>query len=167
LFKIFEHWFKKLVKTKQIHQQQVKIDVLGRWNKLFPEKVKKSIKQAIEKTKNYKNHQLTFLMAYSGIDEMTTAIKKIAELRIKNLELRIDETLIKNNLWTKDLPPVDLVIRTGSEKPHWSHFSSGSMMWEVANAQFYFTKTLWPDFSPEEFKKAISEYPKIERRFGE
>ncbi len=162
LFKIFEVWFKKLTKTKEVHQNSVKINILGQWEKLFPEKTKKPMREAIEKTKNYKNHQLTFLMAYSGIDEMTAAIKKIAELRVKNSELRINEKLIKKNLWTKDLPAVDLVIRTGGE-PHWS---MGMMMWDVADAQLYFTETLLPDFSVEEFKKAIDRYSKTERRMG-
>jgi undecaprenyl diphosphate synthase len=162
LFDIFESWFKKLAKSREVHKNFVKINVLGRWNKLFPERVKKPIGQAIEKTKNYRSHQLTFLMAYSGIDEMTTAISKIAELKIQNSKLKINEELIKNNLWTKDLPAVDLVIRTGGE-PHWS---SGLMMWDVADAQLYFTETLLPDFSVEEFKKAIERYSKTERRMG-
>lgn len=162
LFKIFEHWFKKLAKSKEVHKNFAKINVLGRWNKLFPEKVKKSIRQAIEKTKNYRNHQLTFLMAYSGIDEMTSTIKQIANRKAQSINLKIDEGLIKSNLWTKDLPPVDLVIRTGGE-PHWS---MGMMMWDVADAQLYFTETLLPDFSVEEFKKAIEQYSKTERRMG-
>jgi len=163
LFDIFERWFKKLAKSKDIHKNFVKINVFGRWNKLFPERVKKPIRQAIEKTKNYRNHQLTFLMAYSGIDEMTNAIQRIAKLTLRRGSGQgIDEDLIKKNLWTKDLPAVDLVIRTGGE-PHWS---MGMMMWDVANAQLYFTETLLPDFSVEEFKKAIDRYSKTERRMG-
>ncbi len=164
LFKLFEQYFKKLAKSKEVHQNAIKISILGRWEKLFPEKTRKAMTEAIEKTKNYKNYQLNFLMAYSGIDEMTTAIKKIAELRIKNTELRIDEELIKNNLWTKDLPPVDLVVRTGSASE--PHNSSGMMMWDTADSQFYFTDTLFPDFSVEEFKRAVENYAKIERRRG-
>jgi len=162
LFNIFERYFKKLAKSKDIHKNFVKINVLGRWNKLFPERVKKPIRQAIEKTKNYRNYQLTFLLAYSGIDEMTDTINRIIKLKNRNRRLKIDENLIKKNLWTKDLPPVDLVIRTGGE-PHWS---SGMMMWDVANAQLYFTDTLLPNFSVEEFKKAIEQYSKTERRMG-
>jgi len=162
LFKIFEQYFLKIAKSKKIYKNKVKINVFGRWNELFPEKTKIAIKNAIEKTKNHKDYNLTFLLAYSGIDEMTTAIEKITELRIKNLELKIDEELIKNNLWTKDLPPVDLVIRTGGE----SHWSGGLMMWDVADSQLYFTETLFPDFSVEEFKKAVEQYSKIERRKG-
>lgn len=162
LLNLFETYFKKLIKSKEIHQNFVKVNVLGQWNKLFPEKVKRPIKTLIKKTKDYKNHQLTILLAYSGIDEMTTAIQRIAELRIKNPKLKINEELIKDNLWTKGLPPVDLVIRTGGE-PHWS---SGLMMWDVADAQLYFTEILYPDFSPVEFKKALKKYSEIERRMG-
>lgn len=173
LLKIFEEYFKKLIKRKEVHKNQIKVNVLGRWDKIFPEKIQKPIREIVERTKNYKNHQLTFLMAYSGIDEMTAAISKIAELKVtvakqvpggSSSKLKVDEKLIKDNLWTKDLPPVDLVIRTGSaSEPHWS---SGLMMWDVADAQLYFTDTLYPDFSVEEFKKAIEKYSKTERRMG-
>jgi len=166
LFKLFEWHFKKLAKVREVHQNGVRINVLGRWEKLFPEKTKKAIREAIEKTKNYKNYQLTFLMAYSGIDEMTTAIRGIAEFRIQNSELRINEESIKANLWTKDLPAVDLVIRTASERDNWSHLSVGLMMWDLADAQIYFTQTLFPDFSVAEFKKAIKQYSQTERRMG-
>ena len=166
LFKLFERHFKKLAKVREVHQNGVRINVLGRWEKLFPEKTKKAIREAIEKTKNYKNYQLTFLMAYSGIDEMTTAIRGIAEFRIQNSELRINEESIKANLWTKDLPAVDLVIRTASERDNWSHLSAGLMMWDLADAQIYFTQTLFPDFSVAEFKKAIKQYSQTERRMG-
>ena len=166
LFKLFEWHFKKLAKVREVHQNGVRINVLGRWEKLFPEKTKKAIREAIEKTKNYKNYQLTFLMAYSGIDEMTTAIRGIAEFRIQNSELRINEESIKANLWTKDLPAVDLVIRTASERNNWSHLSAGLMMWDLADAQIYFTQTLFPDFSVAEFKKAIKQYSQTERRMG-
>ena len=162
LLKLFERYFKKLANSKEVNQNKIKINILGRWRELFPESVKQAMEEAIKKTKDYKNYQWTFLIAYSGVDEMTAAIQKITELRIKNRELRINKELIKNNLWTKDLPAVDLVIRTGGE-PHWS---AGMMMWDVADSQLYFTETLYPDFSVEEFKKAINKYGQTERRMG-
>jgi undecaprenyl diphosphate synthase len=164
LFEVFREYFEKLVKSEEIYEDSVRVEILGRWEELFPEKAKKPMREIIEKTKNHKNHRLTFLMAYSGVDEMAEAIKKIAELKFKNPDLKIDEKLIKDSLWTKDLPPVDLVIRTGSAgDPHWS---SGLMMWDTADAQLYFTDTLFPDFSPAEFKKAVEQYSGKERRFG-
>ncbi len=165
LFKLFELYFKKLVKNKEIYKNKVRINVFGRWEEFFSKNTKNVIKEAIEKTKKYNDFHLNFLLAYSGVEEVAMAIKKIAELRIKNSELRIDEKLIKSNLWTKDLPPVDLVIRTGGEA-NWSHWSEGFMMWDVINAQFYSTETLWPDFSVKEFKKVIERFESVERRMG-
>lgn len=170
LFKLFEQYFKKLVKEEMIHKKRVKIRVLGRWEEFFPEKAKRAIKEAIEATKDYKDFHLTFLLAYSGTDEMATAIKVIfgtSDVKNINVNVRTSDAqkLIKNNLWTKDLPPVDLVVRTGGEA-NWSHWSEGFMMWDTANTQFYFTETLWPDFSEKEFKKAIEKFRGVERRMG-
>ena len=162
LFKLFESNFKKLLKDKDIEKNKVKINVFGRWQEIFPKSLNNTIKEVIEKTEDYYNHQLTFLMAYSGVDEMTSAIQRIAELRIKNSGLKIDEKLIKNNLWTKNLPAIDLIIRTGGE----SHLSSGFMMWDIADALLHFTETLWPDFFVEKFKEVLADFGKIERRFG-
>ncbi len=162
LMKIFELYFKKLAKRKELREDEIKVDILGRWKEFFPDATKKAMQSAIDATKKYKKRRLTFLMAYSGFDEMTEAIKKISELKAKNKKLKVDGDLIKNNLWTKNLPPVDLVIRTGGE-PHWS---SGLMMWDVANSQLYFTETLLPDFSVAEFKKALENYDVTERRMG-
>jgi len=157
LFKLFERHFKNIIKDKEIHKNKVKINVLGRWEEFFPEKTKSAIKKAINATKEYKNLHLNFLLAYSGVDEMTEAIGKISKSN--------NEKLVKNNLWTKNLPPVDLIIRTG-EIPNWFHWSDGFMMWDVANAQIYSTETLWPDFSAEEFKKTIKKFRGVERRMG-
>ena len=162
LMKIFEIYFKNLAKRKEIHENEISIGVLGRWEEFFPEATKKAIKGAIDKTKKYKKRRLTFLMAYSGLDEMTEAVRKISQAKAKDKKLKIDGELIKKNLWTKNLPPVDLVIRTGGE-PHWS---SGMMMWDIANSQFYFTETLYPELSVAEFKKALENYGKTERRMG-
>ncbi|MCD6094826.1 undecaprenyl diphosphate synthase family protein, partial [bacterium] len=76
----------------------------------------------------------------------------------------VTEKLIKEHLWTKDLPPVDLVIRTGCEKD--PHMSAGFMMWDTAYSQFYFTETFFPAFTPEEFEQIIKDYSERERRLG-
>ncbi|MBI4084955.1 MAG: di-trans,poly-cis-decaprenylcistransferase [Candidatus Liptonbacteria bacterium] len=162
LMKLFEMYFKKAAKRKEFVENKIKVNIFGRWEELFPENTKKAMLAIIEKTKNNDKHNLTFLMAYSGMDEMVLAIRKISELKAKTKKLDVDENLIKKNLWTKNLPPVDLVIRTGGE-PHWS---SGLMMWDIANSQFYFTETLYPAFSVAEFKKALENYGKTERRMG-
>lgn len=162
LFRIFEQYFTKLLKSKDVVKYGVKVNVLGRWEELFPESLKKLIRENIEKTKHYTNHQLTFLMAYSGTDEMLAAVKGVADEARKDPDLAVNAELLKKHLWSHDLPSVDLVIRTGGE-PHWS---AGMLMWDVAEARLYFTKNFWPDFTSTEFKKAIGEFDKTERRFG-
>ncbi len=163
LFSIFKKQFKKLAKSKEIQKEGVKINVFGLWKKFFPENVKEAIKSAIERTKKNQKFVLTFLLAYNGTDEMLEAIKKIVK-KAKEKEIEITEKLLLENLWTGSLPPVDLVIRTGCEDD--PHNSAGFMMWHTAYSQFYFTKTFFPDFSPEEFERAIKNFQKRERRFG-
>ncbi|MEK7630350.1 MAG: polyprenyl diphosphate synthase [Patescibacteria group bacterium] len=157
LFEIFENQFEKLLTDKIIFEKEIKIDFLGRWREIFPEKLKHLMEGVITKTKHHKKHNLTFLMAYNGFDEMTEAIKKIS------IGKDINSEVVKKNLWSHDLPPVDLVIRTGGE-PHWSN---GFMMWDAGDAQLYFTKTLWPDFAGKEFKEALKIFSESSRRFGE
>lgn len=160
LFALFEQYFKALSKRKEIKKDKIRVRFLGRWEEIFPERVKKVMRSLIADTKNHDGRNLTFLMAYDGRDEMQAAFKKIASDKVSAKEITREK--IKESLWTKDLPPVDLVIRTGGE-PHWS---AGLLMWDVAEAQLYFTKTFWPDFSPEEFEKALALYAKTERRHG-
>lgn len=159
LFKIFEKQFKRIAQDKRVHDNQVKISVLGRWKEYFPLSVNKAIEEAIKKTELYNQYHLTFLMAYNGTDEMEECIKNIIKKKQK-----VNESTIKQNLWTKDLPPVDLVIRTGCDDD--PHLSAGFMMWDIAYAQFYFTKTYFPAFSPKEYEKIVKDYLTRERRRG-
>ena len=75
---------------------------------------------------------------------------------------KITGEMIKENLMTKDLPPVDFLVRTGGEP----HLSAGFMMWDIADSQMYFSEILFPDFNEGEFEKAIGEFDKRERRLG-
>ncbi len=162
LFKLFQEYFKKLLSREEVYKNQIRVNVIGQWEDLFPEKLKKITKEIIKKTENFSRHQLTLLMGYNGIDEMSQAVEKITDSGRHDPKLKITPELIKQNLWTKTLPPVDLVIRTGGE-PHWSN---GFMMWDTADAQFYFTEILWPDFNKKELEKAIKEFSGRERRGG-
>ena len=136
---------------------------MGRWKEVLPKTTQQAIEKAIETTKNYNNYFLTFLLAYNGTDEMLDCVQKIAKIT-ENKELKITKNLIKENLWTKDLPSVDLVIRTGSANE--PHLSNGMMMWDTADAQLYFSENFYPDFGPEKFNEALEEYARRQRRFG-
>jgi undecaprenyl diphosphate synthase len=160
LFKVYGDWFKKIAGDERIRKHEVRIDFLGRWEEILPVETKKIIEKAKEATKNYNKHFLTFLIAYDGRDEMIDCIKKVAKFP----KAKINDKTIKENLWTKNLPPVDLVIRTGCEND--PHMSAGFMMWDTSYSQLHFSKTLLPDFKPEEFEKIIRGFPGRERRFG-
>jgi undecaprenyl diphosphate synthase len=162
LYEVFSEYFKKAALDKRVHKNEVRIEVLGRWRELFPAGLKRSIEKAIEATRSYEKYHLTVLMAYSGVEEMTAAIKDIAAEARRNPRFMVKPETIASHLWSRGLPPVDLVIRTGGE-PHWSE---GMLMWHVANAQLHFTPTLWPDFGPEEFERIVAQYNRTERRLG-
>lgn len=162
LLNLFRVKFSSIAKDPLIHENKIRIHVLGKWREKFPKLVCYSIEKAIDATKHYKDNHLNFLLAYNGTDEMFETIKKIANKARKDLYLKITPDLIKENLFTSELPPVDYIIRTGGEP----HNSVGFMMWDSADAQYYFTNTLFPDFSSNEFIVALREYDKRERRFG-
>jgi len=163
LFKVYTDRFRKVLKDERIHRNKVRINVLGRWREILPKKTQEVIEKAIEATKNYNKYFLTFLIAYDGTDEMLDCIRKIAKKTAGN-PTKITKDLIKENLWTKDLPPVDLAIRTGCESD--PHLSAGFMMWDTTYSQLYFTQSFFPDFGQKEFEKIIEDYSKRERRLG-
>ncbi|OGZ37315.1 MAG: di-trans,poly-cis-decaprenylcistransferase [Candidatus Portnoybacteria bacterium RIFCSPHIGHO2_02_FULL_40_23] len=164
LLELFRMNFARLIKDKDIYRLKVKVNIFGAWPELFPPRIKKPMEAIIEATKDHNQRLLNFFIAYNGTDEMMHAIKKISLLSKKQKDLKITEQLIKNSLWTKDLPPVDLIIRTGLEND--PHNSAGFMMWDSANSQLYFTNTYWPDFTQREFLEAVENYNQRERRLG-
>lgn len=160
LLRIYEKYFKKIIESKEIHQNQARINIIGKWREQLPKKLVKILEDGMEKTKNYKNYNLNFFLAYSGDDEMIDAVENIAK-KYKPGQ-KITGATIKENLTTKKLPPVDLLIRTGGDP----HLSVGFMMWDIANAQLYFSEKYFPDFGEKEFAEAVREYQRRERRHG-
>lgn len=160
LLGIYKRYFRKLIDSENIHKDKVRINVIGKWEEQFPEGLKKIIRECVEKTRHYKNRYLNFLLAYNGDDEMIEAMRKIAKKCKSGAE--VTARAIKENLMTRDLPPVDLLVRTGGEP----HNSAGFMMWDTANAQLYFSETLWPDFDEKKMKGAVLDYGRRGRRYG-
>ncbi|MEN8890264.1 MAG: polyprenyl diphosphate synthase, partial [Wenyingzhuangia sp.] len=106
---------------------------------------------------------LTFCLSYGSREEITSCVKKIVE-DVKNGILAtedISEDSIQQNLYTNDLPDVDLMIRTSGEQR-----LSNYLLWQLAYAELYFTETLWPDFRRDDLVKAVDTYQNRERRFG-
>jgi undecaprenyl diphosphate synthase len=163
LIELINEEFEKLLKDARIRENKVRIRILGRFREIMPKRTLRIIEMLMAETQKHNLLSLTFLLAYNGTDEMVEAVKRIARAA-KESALKITSEVIKNFLWTKDLPPVDLVIRTGCESD--PHNSAGFMMWHTAHSQYYFTKTLYPDFTTEEFEIAVQDFLKREKRFG-
>ncbi|MBW6440734.1 di-trans,poly-cis-decaprenylcistransferase [Patescibacteria group bacterium] len=162
LLNIFKDKFSQLVKDEKIHKNEIKINIIGDWRNQFPEEVYLPMEKAIDCTKEYNNFFFNFFIAYSGKSEILDTIKCIAQKARNDKSLIIDENLLKNCLLTKDLPAVDLMVRSGGEP----HLSDGFMMWETANSQLYFSKKYWPDFNDKDLRSAIEDYSKRCRRYG-
>ena len=147
---------------KKLQEKEVSLHFFGRWDEILGDaKLTEEIRGIEQRTAQFQKFRLTVLFGYDGRSEMIAAVR--------NLQKSGEEATrgsLEAALWTGNLPPVDLVIRTGEEELGWSHWSAGFMMWQAAEAQLYFTKTFWPEFNKEEFQKVLGEYAARERRLG-
>ncbi len=141
-----------------LHKNGVRICHIGHLERL-PGRVRDSINNAIEITRNNTSMVLSLAFDYGGRTEIIDAVKKIIADNIPSQD--IDEKLFGNYLYTKNLPPVDLVIRTGGDVR-----ISNFLLWQSAYSELYFTRVLWPDFKAREIEKALISYSKRQRRFG-
>ena len=129
----------------------------------LPAEVEKELKDTIEKTSKNSGMVLTLALNYGARQELTQAIQEISR-KVKNNIIspeNVDETIINEHLYTRNLPGVDLLIRTSGEQR-----ISNFLLWQIAYAELYFSTVLWPDFNEEHFRTAIDSYKKRERRFG-
>ncbi len=160
LMALFSEYLQKEVRN--MYEENVCIKFIGKTNELSPA-LQKEIAAAQELTKD--NDGILFNVAanYGGRDEICRAARQIARA-VQKGELtanEIDEAVFENYLDTAGVPPVDLVIRTSGDLR-----LSNFLLWQAAYAEFYFTDTNWPDFSPEEFAAAINNFAARDRRFG-
>lgn len=148
--------------TNDLHANDIKLTTIGNTEAL-PSEVRDELNQAIEKTKNNKRLTLNLALSYSGRWELTEAIKSISTL-YKNKKVDLDnitEELVSEHLSTKGMPDPDLLIRSGGE-----YRISNFLLWQIAYAEIYVTKVLWPEFRYTKLIEAINDYQKRERRFG-
>jgi len=144
--------------VKELSKQGVRLRTIGNMEAL-PEHAREKMFEAQEQTKNNKKIDLILALSYSSKWDITQAIKTIVKQGISSD--KITEETINEYLCTKDIPDPELLIRTSGEKR-----VSNFLLWQIAYAELYFTNTLWPEFSEEEFFKALVEYQTRERRFG-
>ena len=148
--------FEKLLKNR------IKLNVIGNIDQL-PKIVQDELNYVINKTKNNSKMTLTLALSYGGREELVSTFIKLAS-KVKNNIIspeKIDQSIINEHLYTHNLPDVDLLIRTSGEKR-----ISNFLLWQIAYAELYFSKILWPDFNKKHLHKAIINYQKRERRFG-
>ena len=145
---------------KELMENNVRLMMIGEKDRL-PAETRKILEYAIDKTKNNTGLILNFAVNYGGRDEIVRACKKYAQDYKEGKVNDLDEETFKNYLYTKDLPEVDLLIRTSYELR-----VSNYLLYQIAYSEFIFTETLWPDFTPEELDKCIAEYENRKRNFG-
>lgn len=148
--------------AKDLHKNQVRLNVIGNLARL-PDGVQSTLSDVMAATRHYDRGVVTLALSYGARDEMVRAVRDIAE-EVRRGDLApeaITEETISDRLDTAGLPDPDLLIRTAGE-----YRLSNFLLWQLSYAEFWVTSTLWPDFSKEEFTRALQDYGRRERRFG-
>ena len=149
LEKYIDQQFDNLLKKK------IKLKILGNLNK-FPSSLKKKLKKAQKiSTKNNKI-QINLALNYGSKEEIITSVKKII-----NSSKQINEKNISKNLYTKDIPDPEILIRTGNR-----FRLSNFLLWQTSYTEIFFVKKLWPDFNKNDFNQIIFKFKKMRRNFG-
>jgi|UniRef100_A0A7C4AK04 undecaprenyl diphosphate synthase len=156
IMEILQRELKK--ETPNFISQGVRFRMIGN-REMLSSNILKMIEETESATSHCRQIIAQFAISYSGRDEVLRAIKKLFEKNIKADEL--NEKLFSSFLDTAGIPEPDLIIRTSGEQR-----LSNFLIWQSAYSEFYFTNTLWPDFTEEEFTEAILDFQKRQRRFG-
>lgn len=158
------HLFSEYLEREKLemHQNNVRIKFLGRTEDFSPA-LQKLMRDSAELMRNNTGVKFNVAADYGGQDEIIRVAQKLAH-RVKVGELEpenISPQLFENELDTAGQPPVDLLIRTSGDLR-----VSNFLLWQAAYAEFWFTNTPWPEFTPEEFIDALIDFGKRNRRFG-
>ncbi len=148
--------------SKRADSENIKVKIIGNRQGLS-EKMQKSIDKCMDRTKDNTGIVFNIALNYGGRDEITQAVKKIAQ-KVANKEIEIEEIteqMISNNLYTVNQPDPDLLIRTSGEIR-----LSNFLPWQLAYTEFLFIDKNWPDFNEEDLDDAIEMYQKRNRKFG-
>ena len=150
LFKIIENYFSKEI--KRVVTQGIKINIFGNLDKL-PTNLKKILKKTINFTKNNKKITVNLAINYGSKNEILYALKRS--------RIKINLNNIEKNLYTKNMHHPDILIRTGGHQR-----LSNFMLWQLAYAELFFLKKLWPDFNKNDLIRIIKKFKKEKRNFG-
>ena len=153
LFKLLENYIDK--ELKKLNEQKIKIKILGDLKKI-PLNLIKKLKKAETLTKKNSDLQINVALNYGSRQEIVLTLKKLHK---KNSF--INEKTINQNLFTKNIPDPDILIRTGN-----TNRLSNFLLWQLQYSEIFFEKKLWPDFNQKDFYKILEKYNKIKRNFG-
>jgi tritrans,polycis-undecaprenyl-diphosphate synthase [geranylgeranyl-diphosphate specific] len=149
-------------KNHVVHKFRVHVRFIGRIH-VLPEKLQEKLAAVEHATLNYKKHFLNIAVAYGGQQEIVDAVKQILIKGLKGIirPADVNETIIRHHLYTNGQPYPDLIIRTGGEKR-----LSNFLPFQSAYSELIFTDTKWPELSKKDFKAALKEFSRRQRRFG-
>jgi undecaprenyl diphosphate synthase len=150
LFNLIIDYFNK--ELNEVLSNGIKINIIGKISKL-PVKIRNTLKKSMQLTKKNKNIIVNLGINYGSKDEIVQAAQKIKK--------KINIRTLEKNLYTKNVPNPDILIRTGGHKR-----LSNFMLWQLAYAEIYFLDKLWPDFNSKDLKKIINNFKKIKRNYG-
>ena len=152
LFNLLENFL--INRIEDLNKQNIKLKILG--SKKFSTKLNNLLKKSEKKTSKNTKLQINLALNYGSKSELIGAFKKI-----KKNKFNITEDNISKNLQTRNIPDPDLLIRTGNTKR-----LSNFLLWQLAYAEIFFEKKLWPAFNEKDYIKIIKEYKRIKRNFG-
>ena len=141
-------------KIKELDKEKIKFYVIGK--KKFNKKLNKLLNYSEKLTERNKKLQINLALNYGSKSEIINSLNFI-----KKKNLRINEKNIEKNLYTRNIPDPDILIRTGNTKR-----LSNFLLWQLAYSEIYFEKKLWPDFNEKDYNKILSQFKKIKRNFG-
>jgi undecaprenyl diphosphate synthase len=148
--------------TPMLDKYQIRLNIIGELSRL-PAPLRKRLQAVMAKSAHYQAGVLTVALSYGSRNEITAAVKAIAQ-QCRDGKLSVDdinETSISEHLQTADLPDPDLIIRSAGEQR-----LSNFLLWQASYAELYFTPVFWPDFGDDDFAAAMVEYSRRERRYG-
>lgn len=159
---IMELFEKNLDEVRDFIDENICVRFIGDRSMLTP-RLREKMKGVEEDSKNFDSMTMILAINYGGRDEITHAVKGIAN-DVKNGLLSADDItqeLIQSRLYTEEIPDVDLIIRPSGEQR-----LSNFLIWQSAYAEYYFTNILWPDFTPKDLENAVIAFSERNRRFG-
>ena len=153
LINILEHYVRK--ELDNLIKKNIKLKVIGNLEK-FPKSLIQKLRKAEKLTRLNDKIQIIIALNYGSKEEIIRAVKKL-----NNLSIKINEKNISENLYTKNVPDPEILIRTGNRKR-----LSNFLLWQISYTEIYFVNKLWPDFTRKDFSNIIKNFSKVKRNFG-